>query len=79
MSFARFWSSARELLAAAAVSLTPAVGAGAPTIPATFEQPEQYPVGIEHVLVNGISVLRDGEHTGAKPGKAVRGAAYVPR
>jgi N-acyl-D-aspartate/D-glutamate deacylase len=46
---------------------------------ATFEQPKQYPVGIEHVLVNGIPVLRDGEHTGAKPGKAVRGAAYVPR
>jgi dihydroorotase/N-acyl-D-amino-acid deacylase len=46
---------------------------------ATFEQPEQYPVGIEHVLVNGVPVVRAGEHTGAKPGKAVRGAAYKPR
>jgi N-acyl-D-aspartate/D-glutamate deacylase len=44
---------------------------------ATFEKPKQYPAGIEHVLVNGVPVLRDGEHTGAKPGKAVRGAAYV--
>jgi N-acyl-D-aspartate/D-glutamate deacylase len=46
---------------------------------ATFEKPKQYPVGIEHVLVNGVPVLRDGEHTGAKSGKAVRGAAHVPR
>ena len=41
---------------------------------ATFEQPHQYPVGIPHVLVNGTFVVRDGEHTGATPGRAVRPA-----
>jgi len=40
---------------------------------ATFEQPHQYAVGVTHVLVNGVLVLKDGEHTGAKPGRALRG------
>jgi len=40
---------------------------------ATFENPHQYATGIVHVLVNGVQVLRDGEHTGAKPGRVVRG------
>jgi N-acyl-D-amino-acid deacylase len=39
---------------------------------ATFESPLQYPVGIPHVMVNGQWVLRDGEHTGARPGRVVR-------
>jgi N-acyl-D-amino-acid deacylase len=39
---------------------------------ATFEQPHQYPVGIPHVIVNGVFVVRGGEHTGARPGRAVR-------
>lgn len=39
---------------------------------ATFENPHQYPVGIPHVMVNGTWVLRDGEHTGARPGRVVR-------
>jgi N-acyl-D-amino-acid deacylase len=39
---------------------------------ATFERPHQYPVGIVHVLVNGRFVVRDGEHTGALPGKILR-------
>jgi N-acyl-D-aspartate/D-glutamate deacylase len=42
---------------------------------ATFENPHQYPVGIPHVIVNGEFVIRDGEHTNAKPGRAVRPAA----
>jgi N-acyl-D-amino-acid deacylase len=41
---------------------------------ATFEKPHQYAVGMKHVLVNGVPVLKDGEHTGAKPGRAVWGA-----
>ena len=41
---------------------------------ATFEQPHQYAVGVQHVFVNGVQVLKDGEHTGAKPGRAVWGA-----
>jgi N-acyl-D-amino-acid deacylase len=40
---------------------------------ATFEKPHQYATGMKHVLVNGIAVLRDGQHTGAKPGRAVWG------
>ncbi len=39
---------------------------------ATFENPHQYPLGIPHVIVNGVPVIRDGEHTGALPGKVLR-------
>jgi N-acyl-D-amino-acid deacylase len=38
---------------------------------ATFEKPHAYATGIPHVLVNGIPVIRNGEHTGAKPGKTL--------
>lgn len=40
---------------------------------ATYEKPQQYSVGVKHVFVNGVQVLRDGEHTGAKPGRALWG------
>ena len=40
---------------------------------AVFEKPHQYAVGMKHVFVNGAQVLKDGEHTGAKPGRAVWG------
>ena len=40
---------------------------------ATFEKPHQYAVGMKHVFVNGVQVLKDGEHTGAKPGLALWG------
>ncbi len=40
---------------------------------ATFDQPHQYSVGMKDVLVNGVPVLKDGEHTGAKPGRALWG------
>jgi N-acyl-D-amino-acid deacylase len=40
---------------------------------ATFEQPHQYAVGVRHVFVNGAHVLREGEHTGALPGRALWG------
>ena len=43
---------------------------------ATFEKPHQYSTGMVHVFVNGIQVLKDGEHTGAKPGRAVRGPGW---
>jgi N-acyl-D-amino-acid deacylase len=38
---------------------------------ATYDNPRQYATGVQHVFVNGTQVLRDGEHTGAKPGVAV--------
>jgi len=41
---------------------------------ATFENPHQYATGVKHVFVNGTQVLKDGEHTGAKPGRALWGA-----
>ena len=40
---------------------------------ATFEEPHQYAIGVRHVLVNGVPVLADGEHTGALPGRALWG------
>ena len=43
---------------------------------ATFERPHQYATGMRHVFVNGIQVLRDGEHTGALPGRVVRGPGW---
>lgn len=43
---------------------------------ATFENPHQYSTGMVHVFVNGIQVLEQGEHTGAKPGRIVRGPGW---
>ncbi len=43
---------------------------------ATFAEPHQLASGVQHVLVNGVQVLKDGEHTGAKPGRVVRGPGY---
>lgn len=42
---------------------------------ASFEGVGQYPAGIEHVFVNGVPVIRDGKHTGARPGMALRRGA----
>ena len=44
---------------------------------ATFEDPHQYSTGVVHVFVNGGQVLRDGEHTGATPGRVVRGPGWT--
>ena len=46
---------------------------------ATYEKPHQYSTGIQHVLVNGVAVLKDGEHTGATPGRVVRGPGWKGR
>ncbi|KTE28000.1 MULTISPECIES: D-aminoacylase [unclassified Sphingopyxis] len=43
---------------------------------ATFEQPHRYAVGMRDVYVNGIAVLKDGRHSGATPGRAVRGKGF---
>jgi N-acyl-D-amino-acid deacylase len=44
---------------------------------ATFEKPHQYAVGMKDVFVNGVQVLKDGEHTGAKPGRALWGPGKI--
>ena len=43
---------------------------------ATYERPHQYATGVHHVVVNGVPVIRDGEHTGALPGRVVRGPGW---
>ena len=43
---------------------------------ATFDKPHKYAEGMIHVFVNGVQVLKDGEHTGAKPGRFVKGPGY---
>src|SRR5499427_3318307 len=44
---------------------------------ATFDSPHQYSVGVKHVFVNGAQVLKDGEHTGARPGRALYGPGKI--
>ena len=44
---------------------------------ATFEAPHALATGVEHVLVNGVQVIEAGEHTGAMPGKVVRGPGWT--
>ena len=44
---------------------------------ATFEKPKQLATGVRDVFVNGVQVLRDGKHTGAKPGRFVRGPGWT--
>jgi len=43
---------------------------------ATYEKPMQYATGISDVLVNGVQVIKNGEHTGATPGRFIRGPGY---
>ena len=44
----------------------------------SFESPKSYPVGIPYVIVNGTLVIDGGEHTGARPGRALRGSGFQP-
>lgn len=46
---------------------------------ATFVKPHQYATGMVHVFVNGEQVLKDGEHTGALPGRVVRGPGWIDK
>lgn len=43
---------------------------------ATFDDPHQYATGVHHVFVNGVQVIKDGEHTGNFPGRCIRGPGY---
>jgi N-acyl-D-amino-acid deacylase len=44
---------------------------------ATYEKPQVYSTGVSDVFVNGVQVIRDGEHTGATPGRVVRGPGWT--
>jgi len=46
---------------------------------ATFQQPKQYPAGINFVVVNGQLAIENGKHTTAKPGQILRGSSAKPR
>lgn len=46
---------------------------------ATFAEPHQYASGMAHVLVNGVVVIKDGEHTGETPGRVVHGPGYIKK
>jgi N-acyl-D-amino-acid deacylase len=43
---------------------------------ATFESPKEYAEGVGHVFINGVQVLENGEHTGARPGRIIRGSGW---
>jgi N-acyl-D-amino-acid deacylase len=43
---------------------------------ASYDEPHKLSTGVAHVFVNGEAVLRDGKHTGATPGRFVRGAGW---
>ena len=45
----------------------------------SFEKPKSYPEGIPYVVVNGVVVIDQGKHTGAKPGRVVLGAGFPKR
>jgi len=45
----------------------------------SFEKPKSYAKGVPYVLVNGVVVIDKGEHTGAKPGKPLRGRGFKAR
>jgi N-acyl-D-amino-acid deacylase len=45
----------------------------------TFEEPHQYAIGVRHVFVNGEQVLKNGRHTGATPGRVIRGPGWDGR
>ena len=43
---------------------------------ATYEKPQQYATGVSNVFVNGVQVLKNGDHTGAMPGRFIKGPGY---
>ena len=45
----------------------------------SFENPKSYPEGIPYVLVNGVAVINEGQHTGVRPGQVIYGKGYKPK
>jgi N-acyl-D-amino-acid deacylase len=77
------WMPARNLRIASRGALTPGYFADVAVFDpatiidhATFQKPHQYSTGMVHVFVNGVQVVRNGKHTGAKPGRVVRGPGW---
>ena len=77
------WLPARNLKIASRGALTPVYFADIAIFDpakiidhATFDKPHQYSTGMVHVFVNGQQVLKNGVHTGAKPGRVVRGPGW---
>jgi N-acyl-D-amino-acid deacylase len=77
------WLPARNLRISSRGALTPGYFADVAIFDpakiqdhATFEKPHQYATGMVHVFVNGVHVVKDGQHTGAKPGRVVRGPGW---
>ena len=77
------WLPARNLKIASRGALTPGYFADIAIFDpakiidhATFDKPHQYSTGMVHVFVNGQQVLKNGVHTGAKPGRVVRGPGW---
>ena len=73
----RFTSVPRVTILEQAVELATAgrieIGSGSREFGhSSFEEPHQLATGMKHVFVNGVQVLRDGEHTGALPGRLLR-------
>jgi N-acyl-D-amino-acid deacylase len=46
---------------------------------ATYENPHQYSEGVRHVFVNGVQVLKNGDHTFATPGRIIRGPGWIEK
>jgi N-acyl-D-amino-acid deacylase len=72
MAAAKFGLSGRGVIEAGAWADLVLFDAGSINDIATYESPRQHPTGIRGVWVNGTAVVRDGSHTGARPGRAVR-------
>jgi N-acyl-D-amino-acid deacylase len=67
----------RGLLRSGAFADVVAFDPGAIADRATFDKPHQFAVGMKHVFVNGVQVLKDGDHTGRTPGRALKGRGAV--
>ena len=46
---------------------------------ATYDKPHQYATGVSDVFINGVQVLKNNEHTGASPGRFLKGPGYKKR
>jgi len=69
---------AREVIDASGLIIAPGFDRNTVADRATYAAPHQFPVGIPYVIVNGVVVVRDGKHTGARPGHALSSRTLQP-